>query len=98
MQQTYDAEQNALRKELPTLKAEIDRLKEQTDAADKFINVIRKYTYLNDLNAEILNALIDKIVVHHKEVGSDGKEYQQIEIYYRFVGRLDAVEQVKKIA
>jgi len=98
MQPTYDAEQESLRKELPTLKAEIDRLKEQSDAADRFINVIRKYTYLNELTAEVLNSLIDKILVHHKEVGSDGKEYQQIEIYYRFMGRLDAAEQVKKIA
>ena len=76
----------------------IDRLKEQSDAADRFINVIRKYTYLNDLTAEVLNSLIDRIVVHHKEVGSDGKEYQQIEIYYRFIGRLDAAEKAKKIA
>lgn len=98
MQQTYDAEQDALRKELPTLKAEIDRLKEQSDAADRFINVIRKYTYLNDLTAEVLNSLLDRIVVHHKEVSADGKEYQQIEIYYRFIGRLDATEKAKKIA
>ncbi len=80
------------------MKAEIDRLKEQTDAADKFINVIRKYTYLDELTAEVLNSLIDRILVHHKEVGSDGKEYQQIEIYYRFVGRLNAAEKAKKIA
>ena len=98
MQQTYDAEQETLRKELPALKAEIDRLKEQTDAADKFINVIRKYTYLNDLTVEVLNSLIDRILVHHKEVGSDGREYQQIEIHYRFIGRLDAPNRPKKIA
>ncbi len=98
MRQSYDDEQTALRKALPELKAEIEKLKDQTDAADKFINVIRKYTYLNDLSAEILNALIDKIVVHHKEVGSDGSECQQIEIYYRFVGRLDTAKKPKNAA
>jgi hypothetical protein len=89
MQKSYDTEQEKLRTALPELKAEIEKLKEQTDAADKFINVIRKYTYLNELNAEILNALIDRILVHHKEIGADGRTYQQIEIYYRFVGKLD---------
>ena len=98
MLQTYDIEQDTLRKNLPVLKAEMEQLAGQNDASSRFINVIRKYTYLNDLSAEILNALIDRILVHHKEVGSDGREYQQIEIHYRFIGRLDAAEQVKKNA
>ncbi|MBP5605467.1 MAG: recombinase family protein [Ruminiclostridium sp.] len=89
MLRTYGIEQDALRKALPALKAEIEQLSGQNDAADKFINVIKKYTYLNDLNAEILNALIDRITVHSKETGSDGKEYRQIEISYRFIGWFD---------
>ena len=98
MSQAYDAELEAIRKELPALKADIEKLKEQNDAADRFLNVIRKYTYLNELDAEILNALIDKIVVHHRETDERGEIYQQIEIHYRFVGRLDAAEKAKKIA
>lgn len=98
MLQTYDIEQDTLRKSLPVLKAEMEQLAGQNDAASRFINVIRKYTYLNDLSAEILNALIDRILVHHKEVGSDGREYQQIEIHYRFIGRLDAPDKPRKIA
>ena len=98
MLQTYDIEQDTLRKSLPVLKAEMEQLAGQNDAASRFINVIREYTYLNDLSAEILNALIDRILVHHKEVGSDGREYQQIEIHYRFIGRIDAPNRPKKIA
>ena len=98
MLQTYDIEQDTLRKSLPVLKAEMEQLAGQNDASSRFINVIRKYTYLNDLSAEILNALIDRILVHHKEVGSDGREYQQIEIHYRFIGRLDEPNRPKKIA
>ena len=98
MLRTYGIEQDALRKALPALKAEIEQLAGQNDAADKFINVIRKYTYLNDLNAEILNALIDRITVHDKEVGSDGKEYRQIEISYRFIGRFNIPDKPRKIA
>ena len=35
-----------------------------------------------------INELIDRIVVHHKEKDQSGRKYQQIEIYYRFIGRL----------
>ena len=98
MSQAYDTELEAIRKELPALKADIEKLKEQNDAADRFLNVIRKYTYLNELDAEILNALIDKIVVHHRETDERGEIYQQIEIHYRFVGRLDAAEKKENAA
>ena len=42
------------------------------------------------LDASILNELIDKIVVHHKEKTEDGQVFQQVEIFYWFVGRLDS--------
>ncbi|HEZ7985927.1 MAG TPA: recombinase family protein [Ruminococcus sp.] len=85
----YEKEQEEIRKNLPELKLRIEKLKEKSDAADKFINVIRKYTIIDKLDAAILNELIDKIVVHHKEKSEDGSTYQQIEIFYRFIGRLD---------
>ena len=67
---------------------QFDELKKQKDASDRFVNIVKKYTYINELDANILNELIDRIVVHHKEKDKDGNTYQQIEIYYRFIGRL----------
>ena len=49
--------------------------------------IIGQEGFVKELNADILNELIDKIVVHHKEK-LYGKTYQQVEIYYRFVGEL----------
>ncbi len=40
---------------------------------------------ITELNARILNELIEKIVVHEKEI-INGKKYQTVEIYYKFVG------------
>ena len=37
----------------------------------------------------MLNALIEKIVVHEKTVGEDGEKEQTVDIYYRFVGKID---------
>lgn len=86
----YEAEQTEIRKTLPDLAAQLDELKRGADSTAKFINVIRKYTNAEKLDAAILNELIDKIVVHHKEKSEDGRTYQQIEVFYRFVGKLDA--------
>ena len=40
-------------------------------------------------NEERLNELIEKIVVHEATKDKDGKRIQKIEIYYRFVGKID---------
>ena len=89
----YETEQTEIRKSLPELAARLDELKSNSDSADKFISVIRKYTTVEKLDAAILNELIDKIIVHHKEKSDDGRTYQQIEIFYRFVGKLGSADQ-----
>ena len=98
MSQSYELEQVEIKKALPILKSKIDELKRQSDCADNFINVIKKYTIIDKLDAAILNELIDKIVVHHKEQAEDGRTFQQIEIYYRFVGKLGTENEVSKAA
>ena len=37
----------------------------------------------------MLNALIDKIVIHESIKGEDGEQEQEIEIFYRFIGKID---------
>lgn len=98
MSQSYELEQVEIKKALPILKSKIDELKRQSDCADNFINVIKKNTIIDKLDAAILNELIDKIVVHHKEQAEDGRTFQQIEIYYRFVGKLGTENELSKAA
>lgn len=98
MSQSYELEQVEIKKALPILKSKIDELKRQSDCADNFINVKKKYTIIDKLDAAILNELIDKIVVHHKEQAEDGRTFQQIEIYYRFVGKLGTENELSKAA
>lgn len=98
MSQSYELEQVEIKKALPILKSKIDELKRQSDCADNFINVIKKYTIIDKLDVAILNELIDKIVVHHKEQAEDGRTFQQIEIYYRFVGKLGTENELSKAA
>ncbi len=78
--------------EIADAKAEITKLTEEvrdTDTAvtnvEKLIAVTRRYTRIDELTPEILNALMDKIVVHEAEK-KDGKRTQSIDIYYSYVG------------
>ncbi len=45
------------------------------------------YTDLSEITEELLHTLIDKIVVHEKEV-IDGETVMRVEVYYRFVGKI----------
>ena len=37
----------------------------------------------------LLNTLIEKIVIHEAIKSADGMRDQEIEIYYRFIGKID---------
>ena len=72
----YEAEQGQLKRDM-----------EVTNVA-KLIAVTKKYTRIDELTPEILNAFVDKIVIHEREK-KDGKRTQQIDIYYSYVGIVD---------
>lgn len=94
----YESEQNAIKKEFPEMIKRMGELNAQNDSTEKFVKLIRKYTVIDQLDAAILNELIDKIVVHHKEVAEDGRVFQQVEIYYRFIGKLENAAESKNAA
>ena len=48
----------------------------------------RRYAEM-ELTAELLNTLIEKITVHEAVKGEDGSREQEVEIYYRFIGKID---------
>lgn len=91
----YEREQGVLSEQREKLAAEIAHSEEVYENIEKFLPVIWKYTDITELNAHILNELIEKIVVHEKEVGEDGVKSQRIDIYYKFIGYVDLGEMVK---
>ncbi|MCX7842864.1 MAG: recombinase family protein [Clostridia bacterium] len=86
----YEKEQQELSEKLEALTEKVWTARDNADKAQHFLGFIRKYTELDELNAKILNELIDKIVVHHKTVNEVGERVQKIEIFYKFVGLLQA--------
>ena len=56
--------------------------------AEKFLALIKTYAGITELNAAILNALIDRITVSERYRNAEGAFEQKLTIYYEFVGNL----------
>lgn len=85
----YQEEQSQLDNKKRELQAKLDKSAQDTDGAEKWLALIRKYTELTELTAPLLNELIDKIVVHQAVNDENGNRTQEIEIFYRFVGKIN---------
>lgn len=87
--QKYQGEQRELDGTIGRLKAELAVEQETASNAEKWIELIKQYSSPTELTAELLNTVIEKIVVHEAVKSSDGIREQEIEIFYRFVGKID---------
>ena len=86
MSEVYSSELSELTERCKQISSELSKSDEIEDNISSFLPIIRKYTDLHELNARILNELIEKIVVHEKEKAEDGTVTQQVDIYYKFIG------------
>ena len=92
----YEREQALLKAKRDELSREIESSEEVYENIEKFLPVIWKYTDIEKLDARILNELIDRIVVHEKELGPDGLKHQRVDIHYKFIGYVDIEEEWSK--
>ena len=89
----YEAEQKELKERAAKLREELSKVQEATENAEKFMNVVRRHTTIEELTPTLLREFVEKIVVH-ESVALDGKRRgklrrQEIEIYYSFVGKVE---------
>jgi len=84
---TYEAERKKLTEEVKNCEASIREYNEYTKGADRFIKLIDKYTNFEELTNPMLLELVDKILVHERDVKGSSTCTQEIEIYFNFVGR-----------
>ena len=89
LSEKYQTEQTEVLEKIERLQAELATEQQTVVNIDQWIGLIQQYAHPEELTAEMLNALIEKIVVHEKTVGADGEKEQAVDIYYRFVGKID---------
>ena len=89
MSSNWQKEQAELGSQILELSGKVEAEKENASNARKWVELMKQYTDLQELTAPLLNAMISKIVVHHPQKAEDGTMEQEIEIFYRFVGKID---------
>lgn len=88
MSSSFEEEQKDLVEKLIELEATIEREKTKTISAEMFLGAVRKYTRVKKLTPRLLNALIEKIEVYHRE-RIDGEWVQRFTIHYNCVGAIE---------
>lgn len=84
MSLTYESEQKEVTQRYKELQSKVKTEEKKSASTNKFMETIRKYEKVTELNRSMLCELIDSIYVHQAEgIGKERK--QRVEINYRFL-------------
>jgi len=92
MSDEYEQEQKELTERIAELNGQLDKQDVEESNTTKFLNTVRNYSNITELNAPILNDLIDSIVVYNAEGRSRNNRVQRVEINYKFIGLMSMDE------
>lgn len=84
----YETEQAQLQSRVEELQRFLDDAKENSLNADHFLALVRKYTDIRELDAEIIREFVERINVFQAEK-VDGHRQQRIQIIYNCIGAVD---------
>jgi hypothetical protein len=89
----YENEQVALRKGMAELQPLIDATMEQTQNTDRFLRVVKSYTEITELTAEVVNEFIERIEIGETVIMTPrrfkhwkNEKQQNIRIIYNYIG------------
>lgn len=86
----YQTEQETLAQAIDSLQQQLAQDMQESADAEKWIALVKQYTLPTELTAELLNALIEKVLVHEaSSKDENGNRVQKVEIFYRFIGKID---------
>ncbi len=90
MTATLEQEQEGNRKRIQELALVMRRTDEQESDVQTFVQEVRKYATIQELDEAVLNRLISRIMIGGvKKI--DGQKVQEVRIVYNFVGELSIV-------
>ena len=88
LSEKYEDEQTELSQRVRHLKQIVAEEQKHELNAEGFLQLVRKYTDIQELTPEILREFVDKIVVHHREQRF-GETVQRVDIYYKMIGQVE---------
>ena len=99
MSASYEAEQKQLESRKAELTAFISASKEQCLNVDSFLGMVRKYTDITELSAEIIRSFVEKIeVMKPEKVPGTRTKKQTIIIHWNSIGAVEIPDGQEKTA
>ena len=85
LNKNYENEQKTLEARVSELRGLITAEQESSVNVERFLDLVRKYTDIRDLNAELIREFVEKIMVFKAE-RIDGRRVQRIHIIWNCIG------------
>lgn len=86
MYSEYENEQTGLNNQIEVLTMQIDSEQKNRANTLHFLELVKKYTDISELTAEIVRIFISKIVCHQANGRWGKNRRQEIDIYWNFIG------------
>lgn len=83
----YEAETKNLKARTSEIQTQLAKSASKTQNSRDFAALVAPYADITELDEELVHTLIEKIVIHEKEI-LGGQPVMRIEIYYRFIGKV----------
>jgi hypothetical protein len=88
----YEQEQAELIQQNIELQEHLTAYENDSIKADRFIEIVKRYTSIDTLTPAMLNEFVEKIYVHEAENTGSERE-QQIDIHLNFIGHFEAPQE-----
>ena len=92
MNESYEAEQKQLQERVSELKALLQTEKDEALNVNQFLTLVRKYTDVQELTAELIREFVEKVIVYKAEK-VDGHRVQRIKIVWNCIGEFQVPAQ-----
>ncbi len=94
MSTTYENEQTHIKRRVFELKSAVTTEKESSLNVEHFLSLVRKYTEIQELDAEIIREFVQKVYVYKAEE-INGQRVQRVKIIYNCIGEFHPPEQTE---
>jgi DNA invertase Pin-like site-specific DNA recombinase len=96
MSENYEREQRELKEQNAEIQKELDAFTADSVKADKYVELVRRFTNFEELTPAIIYEFIDRIEVHDNvwserdpETGYKGSRSQEVDVYLKYIGKFD---------
>jgi hypothetical protein len=92
MSAKFEKEQAELNKKIPALQKELSEIENGNANIERFMQIVRKYTEVEELTLAIVHEFIDRIIVHDPENARGKNRVQRVETVYNNIGVVPCLE------